>query len=141
MQLICTNKTYWLDPTSSFQSGPLDDRYFRNFGYGLVIDRATTNLTVIPQNQSGMPRRAVFETFRFLNTNGLVEMTIKTVAEGREADDLRRQLAESSQAETEKSYADYYAKFYPSVQQISPACYPRRPGARFPRGNGALHDH
>lgn len=120
VQLVCSNRTYWLDPTSSSQRGRLEDRYFRNFGYGLVIDPATTNLTKIPPYQTGKPDRAVFETFRFLNTNGLVEMTVKTVAHGKEADDLRQQLAESSRTEIEKSYVDYYANYYPSIQQIAP---------------------
>ncbi|MGZ4973624.1 MAG: DUF3857 domain-containing protein [Limisphaerales bacterium] len=120
VQLICSNKTYWLDPTAHLQRGRLEDRFFRDFGFGLVFDSATTNLVQIPPFQTGTPHRAVFETFRFRNTNGLVEMTVKTIARGKEADDLRRQLADSSLAEMEKSYIDYYAAYYLSIQQAAP---------------------
>ena len=106
-------KIYHADPTSSYQRGSLDQRYFPMYGAGLAIHPDTTALTLLVP--TGTPRTTVSETFTFRNTNGLVDLTVKSKREGGNAEILRARLANMNQSDLDKLCLNYYASTYPKI--------------------------
>ncbi len=56
VQATIDGRAYWLDATATYQRGPLSERYYPNYGYGLVVRPGTTTLTAIPPS-GACPRR------------------------------------------------------------------------------------
>jgi hypothetical protein len=106
----------WVDPTASHQRGPLGKRYFPNYGYCLPVHAQTTELTRIPEQHTGWPKTQVTETIEVHGRNEPAEMSIHTIAEGLDAENLRSDFAETSRDELEKQYLNYYAHEYPAIK-------------------------
>ena len=118
---VCLNgKTYWLDPTESHQGGPVDNRYFPNYGRCLLVQPEATGLTVIPQQKSGWPTTTVQETFIVHGRKEPAAMTVHTRAEGLDADRLRAAFANDGRNELEKRYLNFYARDYPKIKTTRP---------------------
>jgi hypothetical protein len=113
-------KTYWLDPTALNQGGTIDNRYFPNYGCGLLARLDTTDLTQIPQQRAGWPRTTVQETFVVHGRKELAEFTVRTLAEGSDADQLRETFADQRRDELQKNYLNYYARQYAGVKIARP---------------------
>src|SRR5439155_16738747 len=56
--------SYWLDPTRSYQHGPISQRYLPNYGFGLLVRPGETGLTSIPASSGGSPETVTIENFR-----------------------------------------------------------------------------
>jgi Domain of Unknown Function with PDB structure (DUF3857)/Transglutaminase-like superfamily len=119
VEVQCYGQTYFLDPTMTYQRGPLVDHYVPNYGYGLVIAPWTTGLTVIPQT-TGLPETTTTEYFHVGNLDQSVTLKVLTVAQGRDADVLRAMFATIKQADIEKEYTHLYSDTYPDIKMSSP---------------------
>ena len=113
-------KTYWLDPTELNQGGAIDDRFFENYGRGLIARADTTDLAVIPRQQAGWPKTTVQETIIVHGRKEPADFTVLTVAEGLDADVLRQTFADQTRDELQKNYLNYYAKEYPNIKVTRP---------------------
>ena len=109
-------KTYWLDPTEVNQGGAINDRFFPNYGYCLLVRPETKGLTAIPQQLTGWPKTTVQETFVVHGKKDPAELTIRTLAEGSDADQLRETFADQRRDELQKNYLNYYAREYPKIK-------------------------
>jgi len=109
-------RVYWLDPTESHQGGPLNDRYFPDYSYCLLVRPGTTALTAIPRQRGGWPKIVIQETFAVHGRKDAAELTVTTRAEGEEADWLRESIADQRRAELQKNYLNFYANFYPKIK-------------------------
>ncbi len=115
----CGGRAYWLDPTAGYQRGSLAEHYLPNYERGLVISPKTTALAVIP-HETGLPLTTITEYFRLGRTAESSDLKVVTIAEGRDADDLRELLATTRRSETEKNYTHYYSDLYPGIKMSSP---------------------
>jgi len=115
----CDSQTYWLDPTMNYQRGPLAAHYLPDYGCGLVISSSTTGLTVIPQT-TGLPQTTTTEYFRIGGKTEPAELKVITVAEGRDADNLRELFATTKRGDIEKNYTHFYSDFYPGIKMSAP---------------------
>ncbi len=115
----CDDQLYWLDPTMNYQRGPLAAHYLPNYGCGLTISPQTTGLAVIPQT-TGMPQTTTTEYFRIRGKTEPAELKVVTVAEGRDADDLRELFATTKRSDIEKDYTHFYSDLYPGIKMSSP---------------------
>ncbi|HTV41969.1 MAG TPA: DUF3857 domain-containing protein [Candidatus Sulfotelmatobacter sp.] len=113
-------KTYWLDPTAVNQGGAIDDRFFPDYGCGLLARPDTTDLTIIPQQQAGWPKTTIRETFVVHERKEPAEYTVQTLAVGSDADQLRQTFADQTREELQKNYLNYYAKEYPNISVARP---------------------
>jgi transglutaminase-like putative cysteine protease len=109
-------KVCWVDPTSSCQRGPLSKRYFPDYGCCLPVRPETTGLSLIPDPHTGRPETRITEIIEVAGRNKPVEMTVHTIAEGLDAENLRSDFAETSRDELEKQYLNYYARQYPRIK-------------------------
>ncbi|HXI73801.1 MAG TPA: DUF3857 domain-containing transglutaminase family protein [Verrucomicrobiae bacterium] len=112
-------QTWWLDPTAGYQRGSLAMHYLPNYGRGLVISPRTTALSSIPQT-TGMPLTTITENFDLGRKSGVSDLKVVTVAEGRDADNLREMFTNTKRSEIEKTYTHFYAESYPGTKMSSP---------------------
>jgi hypothetical protein len=84
-----------------------------------VISPKTTGLTPIP-HAAGWPLTTITEHFDLGKKQGVSDLKVVTVAEGRDADVLRELFATTKRAEIERDYTHYYAVSYPGTQMVAP---------------------
>jgi hypothetical protein len=121
-QVNLDGQSYWLDATANYQRGPLAVRSWPNYGYGLVVRPKTTALTAIAPGPA-LPRTTVTQYIRLGGLNQESELKVVTVAEGRDAEQLRAEFATTTRDEIERWHLNYYAKFYPDIEQTAPLIY------------------
>ena len=119
VQVLCDGQTYWLDPTAGYQRGSLAAHYLPCYGCGLVVSPQTTGLSVIPQS-TGLPATTTTEYFRLRGKNEPADLKVVTVAEGRDADNVRAYFATTPRDTVTKSYLKFYADAYPGLTSAAP---------------------
>ena len=121
VRAIIDDQEVWMDPTDSEEGGVLPDRYMENFGFGLVVSRATERLTgdVGPQ-ASDKASSSLTEDFSFTGFGEPVDLVVNTRVTGRDADNFRWELAANGLGGLERTYANYYATIYDQVPDTSP---------------------
>ncbi len=109
-----------VDPTRSNQRGPVASRFVPNYGAGLAVQQGTRALTPIPFNGAGAPLLSVREVFDIKSQTQPAQLTIYTRAFGAEADRLRANVHDSSQADLQKNYLNFYAQQHPGITLKAP---------------------
>lgn len=111
---------YWLDPTINYQRGPLSAHYLPDYERGLIISPKTVGLTVIPNTSADRSLTSVSEYFQLRSRDEPADLKVVTVATGGDADVLREQFATTSRDKIQKSYQDFYSRFYPQIETAQP---------------------
>jgi len=114
VQIKTDGKTYWIDPTISYQGGDLRSNSYPDYRWGLVVTDDSPGLTRIEPRDAG--QITVKETFDIPDFSNAANLTVNTVYEGDEADLIRYQFANSSISELEQNYKNFYAKLYPKIR-------------------------
>lgn len=109
-------KTYWFDPTMSYQRGGLDQYYDPPYQRGLVLRANGGELEKIPTPSARAGSLEVLETYQRLPGAPAITLTVKSVHRGLEADSMRYRLSTSELAELSKSHVNYYADSTPSIK-------------------------
>ena len=117
-QVILEDETYWIDPSESYQRGPLDSIYISDFRRALVIKPGTIDLTEIRTQLPVEPKLSVDENYIFSESDDSIVLDVKTTYNGEEANRIRYMLASESLEEREKSYLNYYAKRFPGIESL-----------------------
>lgn len=110
----------YVDPTASNQYGSLMSTYLPNYGKGLVISAASTDLEKIPFDNEGSI--VVNETFD-ISEDSTVTLLVETVYFNRDANDIRSTFKYSSMAEMEKNYEEYYSRLYGNARMSTEMSY------------------
>ncbi len=114
-------KTYWVDPTGDCQQVPLAEQYPASYGSALVLAPDTRGLEPIAEQRTAEPEKEIIETFDLTDGVGqAARLTIATTYRGREADYMRYEVKSSGIQQTAKSYLNYYASDYPSIEARKP---------------------
>lgn len=109
-------KTYWLDPTLTYQRGNLDTLYMPNYEYALVISEDSSDIEQIASNATRLNKKEVVERIDVLpDENGEAGYRIWTNLENYYADSMRKELAETSLSELQQAYLNYTAAYFPNV--------------------------
>src|SRR5262249_19110712 len=93
---------WWLDPTAGYQRGPLAAHYLPSYGKGLVVTPRTVALSDITPGQ-GQPLTTTTEYFDLGRRKGSTDLKVVTLAQGRDADELRALFATTKRNELEKT--------------------------------------
>ncbi|WP_336517978.1 DUF3857 domain-containing protein [Pollutibacter soli] len=107
----------FVDPTITGQRGPFSNLYVPEYGFALVLNPSETGLQVA--RGSSVNRIEVAETFR-LSYNDSSKLKVTTKYYGKSADRTRDELRGTSIKELGKSYQDFYAKLYESINLSRP---------------------
>jgi transglutaminase-like putative cysteine protease len=111
--------SYWLDPTRSYQRGPISQRYLPDFGLGLVVGAGSAGLTAIPACIGGPAETTTLETFHLGGQKEIATLSVTTICKGFDAEWMRAILA-SGRERMAKSYLNDYAQRYPGIQPARP---------------------
>ena len=112
-------KTRWVDPTRSHQGGPIDQIFLPDYGKALVVKEGVSALEEIPLS-TGLPELDVISVFSLKDYESPINLSVKTIAFGSEADALRFHSAQRDLKEIGKDYLNFSARFYPGISQVLP---------------------
>ena len=114
-------RDYWLDPTRSRQDAALDTLVQADFGLALVV--ADDSRALVPMAPAGRvpPLREIHATFDaragFEQPVGYV---VVTKLGGERAEGLRATIAADGIDALQKSYLNYYARYFPGISLVAP---------------------
>ncbi len=114
------DRDIWLDPTRSFQGGPLDEIYFPAYGYGLIVSPDTQHLTPIEPSGYDRSKLEVIETFNVEDYQGKATLSVLSIYRGGEADRMRSNFTSKSLDRWQKDYLNHYSKDFPEISAVSP---------------------
>lgn len=109
-------KTYWIDPTISYQRGTLASYYAPEYERALVLRPEAQALDAIPLAPPAEPTTTVRELYRVSDFDAPVSLTVTATYRGADADAMRYRLAGESRADLGKEYLNYYAARESSIQ-------------------------
>lgn len=113
-------KTYWIDPTVSYQRGTLANAATPDYERALVIEPETRSLTEIPFTNPPGPTYSVRELYEVKSFDAPVSLTVTTLYRGAEADSARYRLSGQAPEDLGKEYLNFYAERMPSIRQEGP---------------------
>jgi hypothetical protein len=116
VQAKIAGKTYWLDPTMSYQRGGLDKYYDPSYERALVLRADTIELENIPLPTVNSGSIVVKELYEGNSSDGPISLHVNTAYLGAEADSMRYNLSGSTLAELSKTYLNFYGESNPSIK-------------------------
>ena len=116
-------ETYWLDPTATFQRGPLETVHTPAYGFAFVMRPQEAELRHVATRGYDVDWTVVEETYEVPAMTGGADLRVKTVVTGADANRLRRELADNSREKMEETYRDFYAKDFPGLEVAAPLTY------------------
>ncbi|MEA2204483.1 MAG: hypothetical protein QOE77_1259 [Blastocatellia bacterium] len=109
-------KTYWLDPTISYQRGSLDQYYDPPYARGLILREGSVGLEQIPPPSPNAGGTTVQELYTVKDYQAPVSFVVTSVYKGSDADGMRYRLSSQSLEELAKDNLNYYANRNPSIR-------------------------
>jgi transglutaminase-like putative cysteine protease len=113
-------KTLWVDPTLSYQKGPLHSRYLPDYGDALVLLPTTQELVTVPRSTNGAPRTIVRESLALNASDRFSSLRVATSMEGRDAETFRASIAAGLGEALSQSRLTSYARYYPHIRTNAP---------------------
>lgn len=112
-------KTYWLDPTRSQQTGPVERRQVTGFRSGLPLTETNSALAELPSaaNELKMVVRDRFTISAFPNP---VELESRVTYRGDLAEGARDGIAANGTGELAKQLSDAHIRLYPKMKSVAP---------------------
>lgn len=112
---------YWIDPTRSKQVLNAEKVYQPDYGYALLVDSRTKDLTPMVKTASQVQKRTIHT---LLDSSGGIDkpsqFVVTSTFEGVSAEMMRNTLASENLDDLQKRYLNFYARYYPSVSLSSP---------------------
>lgn len=116
VQAKLSGKTYWWDPTISFQRGSLAQYYDPPYATALVLRQGSNALEQIPPTSHDSGSTTVHEVYTVKDYSMPVSFVVTTVYAGADADPMRYRLSSESLEELGKANLNYYANHTPSIR-------------------------
>jgi transglutaminase-like putative cysteine protease len=113
-------RRYWLDPTRSYQDGPLDRIAYPKFGVALPVARSVKKLAPITGPQKATPSIDVRERITVASYDKPVHFTVKSIYTGREAEFQRYYFSNNTRAKIQRNYLNYYRRRLPGITALHP---------------------
>lgn len=112
---------HWFDPTRARQEADFANVVQPDFGYALVIDRETRSFTSMANTTTKLNKKAVI-AFLDARESALkpASLTVTTAYEGNAAETMRGKLAVETRESMQKTYLDFYIRYYPKIVVANP---------------------
>ncbi len=111
--------TYWLDPTRSYQTGPLAVRQVVGYGRGLVLSPDTDGLTELPSAHD-VKQVWIVDTLRLGRIADDPTLESKTALHGDAAENFRAALATQGRDALAQQVSAAYARAYTGAELVGP---------------------
>ena len=106
---------FFIDPTISNQGTGAQGKYFPNYERGLILKPGARGLVDIKFNgQSGI---SISEFYDVEAINGGGELSVVTTYKGSDADMIRADFEQRSNASIQKDYLRFYSTLYPNIKK------------------------
>lgn len=110
-------RDYWIDGTSNFQFGSLEQSGQQYFQRALVVRKDESRLTVIPDPADRTSYYGMKEAFSAKNWDEPVLLTVEMSYQGRSANHIRQAIDDMGLADYEKNLKHYYQRLYQRTEQ------------------------
>lgn len=123
LQVVIDGESFFVDPTSTAQRGPLAQRSIsHHYGLGLRAREGDESLIPVDPRPESKGTTRVVEHFVLGDTKNdrASTMRITTTHQGSNAVLTRRQFAESSLSQLQKQYLEFYSDRFPSIEAAEP---------------------
>jgi hypothetical protein len=117
---VFEGKNHFIDPTISYQRGAFINRGAPLYEMGMALSNNHPTFVEIPIDTKA--KTEVDEYFYIRKSND-VELTVKTVYKGSNADNLRYYFLTNSIDEVQENYKKYYAKYGEKIEVIDSIKY------------------
>jgi hypothetical protein len=115
VQARINGKTFWFDPTVSFQRGTLENYYDPPFARALVLRDGTNALEKIPVPQTGAGSIDIVESYSGGVPRLPIILAVTKTYRGMEADELRYSFSTISPSDISKNHLNLYADTTPGI--------------------------
>jgi transglutaminase-like putative cysteine protease len=112
-------RSQFIDPTISYQRGPLSDRQPPDLERALILAPETQGLAVIPRPRLTEPNQVVREILTIADDHRSADLQVETTLSGDEADRSRALFATRTRKEIARDYLNFYSKDDPTVTQTA----------------------
>ncbi len=112
-------ETVWADPTQTHQEGTLKQRFFDDYGKGLVVDAKTEDLIDMPECATGSGRVKLVEDFYVGDVGESSRVEASTQYSGQYADSFRYYLESTEVDLIRQNHLDYYQENFPQARAVS----------------------
>ena len=129
VRVVTGDHTYWVDPTRSYQHGPIAERYRPAYAFGLLAKSGVTGLTPIPTSNAGIAYTLTSEDFHVGGQKSGATLSVTSTFHGFDAEWMRAVLDTEGRQRLEKSYLNDYAQRYPGVTVSLPVVIEDDPGS------------
>ena len=109
-------RTYFVDPSNSFQRGPVAHRFMPDYGQGLAATGEKGSLLAFGSHQGLAPDIEVLTTFRAAEWDQPASLEVQSVRKGGAADHMRQITATTRLEELSRGFLNYYAARYTGLQ-------------------------
>ena len=119
-RITLRGRTYWVDPTLGEQGGRIESRYVPDYGLALPIAADVKRLhpvTIPPGAQTAID---VEETYLIKELGQSVDLSVKTIYRGGDADAWRSFIKTKDKAEFAKDVLNYRLRFSPTMEMRKP---------------------
>lgn len=119
VQLVYDHRTYWLDPTQSYQAGSLDDHAVGDFHLALPLRPTTTQLVAVELPRRARPRISINETYTSTAFDKPATLSVRRKYSGSLADGMRAYLRDTPAEKVGKDQLNHYARVHPTIEQTA----------------------
>ncbi len=113
-------RDYMLDPTETYRRGPLDEIHTPDYGFMFVVRPGARSLMRMPKQSLDSGETTVRDTYSVDEGYKGADLTVETVATGKEADMLRSYFAGTPKDEANENYVSFYADSFPGIKSVAP---------------------
>lgn len=115
LNVLVDGRGKMIDPTISNQGGAFYDRYFPFYGKVLPLN-ASVKLRDTEKTVAGNVR---IEEKYYLQKDGTAKLDVLTIYQGADAEQMRNYFRQTAKNQIEKSYVEYYQRFYKQLAKRS----------------------
>lgn len=123
VHLKLEGREYVLDPTLTYQRGDLGKRHTTRYHAGLVIDRTTTAPVVWPVSANDSSDTLVEENYTATSFEAPAQFHVRSTYSARRAASMRSYFAGTKREDINKSYLDFYARYFPEITVAKPVSW------------------
>ncbi|WP_105189396.1 DUF3857 domain-containing transglutaminase family protein [Pseudoalteromonas sp. T1lg48] len=107
---------YWLDPTTGYQTGTLDNLSEPNFGYALIVKEGEQSLTSMVKPETRL-HRSIVERYELPQTkNDYALFSVQSTFSDSDAIDKRQELANKGLQGAQENYTNYYQNYFAGTE-------------------------
>jgi len=120
VRVVADGATYWLDPTRSYQRGPITQRYLPEYSFGLLVQPGEMELIPIPFTGEGTAESLTSEVFSVGGQKAPTQLSVTSSYKGFDAEWMRAVLTSGGRERLARSFLNDYAQRYPGIMLSEP---------------------